>query len=216
MKLDDLNINVFLDAAMPLRTLDEVMEFAVSQRVQRGIVTSFGSLYEQIIVGFFKNSVKIHDIDFSFKRDDIQYHVQVKSGPEGFTGPALTKTIETMEELKRKDPDCKNIIAFSYGKEEKISKVWRTKLTQAENRGILKVLIGRKFWNFVTQEDDGWLILLNIFKKAGVISDTDVFGEVVTLEKARKNAQERILKEARKRYGKNPDDLLLHLAEDNL
>jgi hypothetical protein len=92
--LDDLVINPYLVETMGLKTGKEIVEFFVNQRFQSGVVTSFGSLFEKQIAMFFGEAARISDIDLKFNRGGKTYFVQLKSGPEGFTGQALEKTLE--------------------------------------------------------------------------------------------------------------------------
>jgi len=215
LRLEDIAINPYLIATMDLRTPEEIVEFTVTQRFQRGIVTAFGSLFEKKIAKYFGEAAGIADIDLKFERGGKTYFVQLKSGPEGFTGPALDKTLDTMASLKEKHPDAIPTIAFSYGARAKLSKVWGPRLLEAEKAGKVKVLVGREFWEFVLQDKNGYKVLFDIFKKARKVSAETIDGEIMTLEKARKDAYERILPEFKRKYGSG-GDLVSKVLEDNL
>jgi hypothetical protein len=212
--LDDLAINPFLVETMGLKTAEEIVEFFVNQRFQRGVVTSFGSLFEKQIAMYFGKAAEIHDVDLKFERAGKTYFVQLKSGPEGFTGPALEKTLQTMKSLKEKQPDCITAIAFSYGTQRKLSKVWGPSLLAARDRGEVEVMFGREFWNFVLDDPKGYEILFKIFEKAGVVDQPTLAGGQRTLENARKDCYERLLPEFKARYGST--GLVEKLKEDNL
>jgi hypothetical protein len=129
----------------------------------------------------------------------------MKSGPEGFTGPALKKTIETMRKLKKANPDVKTVIAFAYGTKDKISKVWGSDLDRAvAERTVDKVLLGREFWKFVLGDPDGYKLIFELTRKAGIV-ETSTTGERRSLEKARRDAISRILKQFKQKYGEGPE-----------
>lgn len=214
LHLNDLAINPYLVEAMGLRTPEEIVEFFVNQRFQRGVVTSFGSLFEKQIAGYFGQSARISDVDLRFERGGVTYYVQLKSGPEGFTGPALTKTLSTMRGVKRENPDARTVIAFSYGTKSRLSKVWGAQLEEARMNGDVEVMIGREFWNFVLQSPDGYDVLFRIFEEAGVVDGPSLSGDRRTLENARKDAYERVLKEFKWKYGS--EGAVKKLKEDNL
>lgn len=214
LRLDDLAFNPYLVEAMGLKTPEEIVEFFVNQRFQRGVVTSFGSLFEKQIAGYFGESAGISDVDLRFERGSDVYFVQLKSGPEGFTGPALTKTLATMKNVKKEHPDAKTVIAFSYGTKSKLSKVWGSQLEAARKSGDVEIMIGREFWNFVLQAPNGYEVLFKIFEEAGVVDEPSLFGERRTLENARKDAYGRVLKEFKAKYGSA--DVVRKLKEDNL
>ncbi|MGP8056931.1 MAG: PmeII family type II restriction endonuclease [Nitrososphaerales archaeon] len=187
LHLDGLAINPYLVETMGLGTPEEIVEFFVNQRFQRGVVTSFGSLFEKQIAGYFGEAAGIGDVDLKFDRKGVTYYVQLKSGPEGFTGPALTKTLNTMKDVKKQYPGSIPVIAFSYGTKSKLSKVWGPQLETARRNGDVEVMIGREFWNFVLQDARGYEVLFEIFKEAGVADEPTLFGEKRTLENARKD-----------------------------
>jgi len=202
LNLDDLVLNPFLIRTLNLQRPEEIVEFFVNQRFQRGVVTAFGGLLEKGITKLFAEAANIPDIDLKFVRNDKNYYMQMKSGPEGFTGPALKRTIERMQELKRQNPNCVTLVAFAYGTEEKLSKVWGRELEQAVEREVVdKVLIGRAFWEFVLGDKDGYKIVLELFTKAGIIQATTLGVQVRNLETARKEAITRILKQWKEKYG---------------
>jgi hypothetical protein len=57
--------------------------------------------------------------------------------------------------LKKKYPACIPVIAFSYGRMEKLSKVWGRVLLEARDSREVEVMIGREFWNFVFADPAG-------------------------------------------------------------
>lgn len=216
LTLNDLAINPFLVATMNLQTPEEIVEFFVNQRFQRGVVTAFGSLLEKRITRLFAESAGIADIDLRFKKNNKIYYMQMKSGPEGFTGPALKKTIDTMKKLKENNPDYQTIIAFAYGTKNKISKVWGGELSKAVEEGIVdQVLIGRDFWSFVLGDPYGYRVIFDLAKKAGVVGASTLNGERRTLEKSRKDAIARILQQFKNKYGEGPN-AVQRMIENNV
>lgn len=215
LTLDDLAINPFLVGTLNLTTPEEIISFFVNQRFQRGVVTAFGSFLEKRVAKLFAEAAKIKDIDLKFSKKGVVCYVQMKSGPEGFTGPALDKTISTMEALKRSDEKCKTFIGFAYGTKSKLSKVWGPGLNEAVSNGVIDgILIGREFWEFVLDDKDGYKILFDICKKAGASGKHTLEG-VMTLERAREKAYQRILPEFKRRYGEGPQ-AVKKMIEDNV
>src|SRR3989338_5253509 len=113
LRQEDMAINPFLASALKLNTEEEVLKFFVLQRLQRGMVTSFGSLLQEIAKAL-DSDAKTEDVDLVIKKDGKPHYVQLKSGPEGFTRPALRKTKAAFDKLKREDPKCVTAIAFCY------------------------------------------------------------------------------------------------------
>jgi len=167
-KKEDMAINPFLASALKL---DQVgaLKFFLTQRLQRGIVTSFGSLLQEIAKAL-DSDAKIEDVDLLIKKSGIDHYVQLKSGPEGFTRPALRKTRAAFEKLKSKNPSCKTTIAFCYGEKTQLSKIWGAEVYQSADI----VLIGKEFWDYFFGEGC-YNELIKIFK---TISPEDKKGKI--------------------------------------
>ena len=215
LTLAKLNINVYLIATLNYKTPEQVVAFAIDQFFNRSVVTSFGSFYQELGKMFGK-AANIQDIDLVFERERTRFYVQLKSGPEGFTGPALKKTLDKMVTIKRKEPKCKTIIAFSYGTSDKISKVWGKELNDAVKKCNLdQILIGRKWWEFVLEDKSGYRTLFDIISKAGMVEQGTLHGSTVNLEAAKSDAYKRVLKEWKLKYGDGYNSIL-KMLEDNV
>ncbi len=172
-KLDpsELHPNPFLLRALGIKeNTKEAFEFGIRQRIERSLVTSFGqSVFETMlkILGFEKS--KIEDIDLIFEKEGTKYFIQLKSGPEGFTRPALSKTKQTFEKIKSTHPDCKTVIAFGYGVAQRLSPIWGREAKESADL----LLIGKDFWDFFLGEGT-YEELLKIFEEAGneVVKET--------------------------------------------
>lgn len=216
LTLNNLTIDPFLVGTLNLETPEEIVGFFVNQRFQRGVVTAFGSLLEKKIAKLFGEAAGIADIDLKFVKNGKTFYMQMKSGPEGFTGPALKKTIETMKKLKEKNADVGTMVAFAYGTKNKLSKVWGSELERAVQDGTVdQVLMGREFWEFVLDDPEGYKAIFELAKSAAVVETPTLTGEQRTLEKSRKEAYERILAEFKKRYGEGAE-AVRKMIEDNL
>ena len=166
VKLDiaKLQPNPFLLRALGIReNTDKAWEFRISQRIERSLVTSFGqSLLEEIVKSLGFKKANMENIDFIFHKDNFIYYIQLKSGPEGFTRPALVKTKETFEKIKSQDERNKTVIAISYGDKNQLSKIWGDEALESADI----VLVGKEFWNFFFGKDT-YSELLKIFEESG-------------------------------------------------
>jgi len=158
LKRDDLAINPFLAGALKLDSEEKIWKFFITQRLQRGIVTSFGSLLQEI-AKILDSEANMEDIDLVIKKDDKIHYVQLKSGPEGFTRPALRKTKSAFDKLKAKDPKCVTTVAFCYGVKSQISKIWGKEVYESADI----VLVGKEFWDYFFG-NGFYEKLINIFK----------------------------------------------------
>ena len=154
----DLAINPFLAGALKLENEEDILKFFITQRLQRGIVTSFGSLLQEI-AKILDSEANKEDIDLLIKKDNKVHYVQLKSGPEGFTRPALRKTKGAFNKLKTENPACVTTIAFCYGIKSQLSKIWGKELYESADI----VLVGKEFWDYFFGEGF-YEELIDIFK----------------------------------------------------
>lgn len=140
---DDLAINPFLAGTLQLESEEDILKFFITQRLQRGIVTSFGSLLQEI-AKILDSEANKEDIDLVIKKNNKIHYVQLKSGPEGFTRPALRKTKGAFNKLKTENPACVTTIAFCYGIKNQLSKIWGKELYESADI----VLVGKEFWDY--------------------------------------------------------------------
>jgi hypothetical protein len=158
LKRDDLAINPFLAGTLKLDTEEDALKFFITQRLQRSIVTSFGSLLQEI-AKILDSEANIEDIDLVINKDGKIHYIQLKSGPEGFTRPALRKTKGAFDKLKIKNSTCVTTIAFCYGVKSQLSKIWGKELYESADI----VLVGKEFWDYFFGEGF-YEKLINIFK----------------------------------------------------
>lgn len=158
LKRENLAVNPFLAGALKLESEEDILKFFITQRLQRGIVTSFGSLLQEI-AKILDSEANKEDIDLVIKKGDKVHYVQLKSGPEGFTRPALRKTKGAFSKLKVENPQCVTTIAFCYGIKSQLSKIWGKELYESADI----VLVGKEFWDYFFG-DGFYEKLINIFK----------------------------------------------------
>lgn len=178
LKRDDLTINPFLAGALKLDSAEEIWKFFITQRLQRGVVTSFGSLLQEI-AKILDSESNLEDVDLVIKRNGKIHYVQLKSGPEGFTRPALRKTKSAFDKLKAKNQACVTTIAFCYGVKSQISKIWGKEVYKSADI----VLVGKEFWDYFFGEGF-YEELINIFKiieidKEQTTTKRKSFGEIL-------------------------------------
>ncbi len=162
--IDPLSLlpNPFLLRALGIKENSfEAYEFRIRQRLERTIVTSFGSVFQEVLKVLDKEA-GIEDIDLVFEKNGRTHYVQLKSGPEGFTRPALRRTKQTFEELKKQDPNCVTVIGFAYGSNRHLSPVWG----QEARKSADLLLAGKDLWDFFLGEG-AYEEILGVFGEAG-------------------------------------------------
>lgn len=139
----------------------EAYEFRIRQRLERTLVTSFGTVFQEVLKTLDREA-RVEDIDLVFKKNGRTHYVQLKSGPEGFTRPALRKTKQTFEELKMQDSSCVTVIGFAYGSNRDLSPVWGQEAKESADM----LLAGRDLWDYFLGEG-AYEEVLSVFEEAG-------------------------------------------------
>jgi len=163
-KIDPLSLlpNPFLLRILGIKENSlEAYEFRIRQRLERTLVTSFGSVFQEVLKVLDKEA-GIEDIDLVFEKNGRTHYVQLKSGPEGFTRPALRRTKQTFKELKEQDPNCVTVIGFAYGSNKHLSPVWGQEAKESADL----LLAGKDLWDFFFGEGT-YKEILDIFEEAG-------------------------------------------------
>lgn len=139
----------------------EAYEFRIRQRLERTLVTSFGSIFQEVLKTLDREA-RVEDIDLVFKKNGRTHYVQLKSGPEGFTRPTLRKTKQTFEELKMQDPSCVTVIGFAYGSTRDLSPVWGQEAKESADM----LLAGKDLWDYFLGKG-AYEEILSVFEEAG-------------------------------------------------
>jgi len=142
---EELYPNPFLMRAMGIKEESrEFYEFAIRQRLERSLSTSFGMSVFEGIVKILNGKANLEDIDLVIEKGGKRYYIQLKSGPQGFTRPALRKTKQSFQKVKELDPEAVTVIAFAYGKREFLSPIWGEEAKKSADM----LLVGEEFWDF--------------------------------------------------------------------
>ena len=152
-------VNPFLVRALGLSD-EETHEFGVRQRVERSLVTSFGTLLQEI-VKIINHEAGTEDIDLIIKKNGRDHYVQLKSGPQGFTRPALRKTSQSFSKIKQQNPNAVTVIAMAYGSEDNLSPIWG----EEAKRTADLLLLGKDFWHYFWGRG-AYNALLRLFEQA--------------------------------------------------
>jgi len=184
---EELYPNPFLMRAIGIKEESrEFYEFAIRQRLERSLSTSFGMSVFEGIVKTLNGKANLEDIDLIIEKGGKRYYIQLKSGPQGFTRPALRKTKQSFQMIKEKDSNAVTVIAFAYGKRDLLSPIWGEEAKQSADM----LLIGEEFWDFFFGKGT-YMDILNLCEEASqeVLKELGIQGDNIV-----KFLMERLLK----------------------
>lgn len=157
LSFQDFDINPLLAKALSLDTPRKVIAFNVYQTITRSVVTSWGDTVEQIakFVGCKDNDYIIEgktgtNFDLVKNMNNVDYYIQIKSGPNTMNVGMVTSLNEAIERLEKSKPGTKGILGMTYGTRNRISNQILGNLREADQR----MKVGRELWDFIREKPD--------------------------------------------------------------
>lgn len=214
-------INPFL-AVFVARRPRELAEFIVHQRVERGLVTSFGMQLQKIvtIVGANIHPSGVEGADFERRDETVKRHtvMQLKSGPETINSDIARQIRANLNSAERRirmgglsaEWTVVKMLGMIYGTPEHRNS-WVLG-TGAQGFDVDK--IGRTFWEFVSGEED---MHLDVFRVALEVARDYRDPQGRTLPEAIQDAISSLTSELRTHYSDAQGDLVWsRLLEENM
>ncbi len=164
LKFENLDINPLLAKGLNLDTPEKIIVFNLYQTITRSVVTSWGDTVESIakFTGCKDNDYIIKDkkgtnFDLMKSIKNVDYYIQIKSGPNSMNVGMVTSLGEAISELERERPGAKGLLGITYGTKDRLS----DQIGHLRG-GKEKILIGRDFWDFISEKKDFYKDLFNI------------------------------------------------------
>ena len=204
LSLDQLNANPILIAALKLDSPEAIVKFYVYQAISRSIVTSMGSLVQELLIhsGTDVYNAKGMESGGDTKWDIVKKGVrgavawiEVKSGPNDIDRTQLLSYKNAIEVVERRRQ--KGFIGETYGRRgsNTVSHgLYKQYLPDWERR----TLIGRELWEFVSNDKKYPTKLVTLLRDAGrkILTSRTILQEMDLCVK-------RVEKEFYGKYGKS-------------
>ena len=148
LSLSDIEINPFLIAAihrqLDIKTHRDLAKWIIMQRLERSLVTGFGSTL-QSIAKEFSNEKSLPNLTARIKRNTKIYNLVIKSGSNH--NVQVVKNIQqVLLNTKTIEPDSVPVFGICYGNEKTVSSIVRKYIDGVQ------LLIGKHFWNFISED----------------------------------------------------------------
>ena len=184
-------INPFLVAALGME-LKTVARFYVYQRIQRGIVTSFGADMEFIVKGI-AGGKRGEWWDVVTEYEGMTYYISVKSGPSDMDKDQVEHFADRATKEMKKDKSAYPIIGMGYGRS-----LWPIIGTTLKNKGLSPekhAIFGKRLYEILTKDPNGHKKILTIIKEA----EKKILGKKTITDLIEEKVEE-IAKEFQKKY----------------
>ncbi|MFQ5750982.1 MAG: PmeII family type II restriction endonuclease [bacterium] len=126
LKIKDLNINPFLIRIlaneMGLNDSKSIVKWLVSQRYERGTVTSFGNALQKV-AKVFSEGTGVEGADILKTKDSSHYHIQVKSGPNTIPKDLGVRISQLLRSAQRRNLGSIALFGMCYGNKQLVSSI---------------------------------------------------------------------------------------------
>lgn len=202
-----IDLNPYLLRLLSLNTAQEIAEFIVSQRIERSVVTSYGSRIQTIArILADEGGTGVEGADICKVREGKRHYIQIKSGPNT-PNKDITKMINSlMAGATRRNHGSIALLGITYSTRENVSNIIR-------QYSQIDWLIGREFWTFIGDNPATAHEIFNIIKE---VSDTPKTEGSETYSSLLGRKVGEIASQLRERYGDSGDEMWEKMFEDNM
>lgn len=212
LKIADLDINPFLirlfSHEMSLDNSEAIVRWLVSQRLERGSVTSFGIALQEA-AKTFSEGTGVEGADILKTRNEIRHHIQVKSGPNTVPKDLGVRIAQLLRSAQRRNRGSVAIYAMCYGNKARISSIVRR---YVQSEGGIDLISGREFWEFISNDPQ---LVDKIYTIAAEIGKTFRGPQGQSLSEVVEGKIQELTAEFEKIYGKSGTDMWVKLLEYN-
>ena len=198
LRLDDFDFNPFLlrilAGGMGFSRAEDVVRWMVQQRLERGMVTSFGTALEKVALAF-GDTTGVEGADMMLTREGRHYYIQVKSGPNTVPKDLADRTSDLLQSVQRRNRGSVAIFGMCYGNPDRVSGIVKTHIK-------VDYYIGKDFWAFISGEED---CMEEIFRIAAEVGDSFEDESGKTFHEVIEEKVTELTEEFRKVYGDGPD-----------
>ncbi len=198
LRLDDFDFNPFLlrilAGGMGFSSAEDVVRWMVQQRLERGMVTSFGTALEKVAL-VFGETTGAEGADMMLTRDGRHYYIQVKSGPNTVPKDLADRTSELLQSVQRRNRGSVALFGMCYGNPDRVSGIVRTHIK-------VDYYIGKEFWSFISGEEG---CIEEIFAIAAEVGDSYEDSSGKTFHEVVEEKIDELTEEFHQTYGDGPE-----------
>lgn len=207
MQVSEIEINPILISAtsnqLGIKTSHDLAEWLIRQRLERGIVTSFGSTLQNIAKEFC-NAKPLPNTTARIVRDGKIYNLIIKSGSNH--NIQVTQNIQRiLLQTKKNEPDSVPVFGICYGTEAMIGNI-----VKKHTCGI-QLLVGKPFWDFISGDPDCYNQILKIAMR---VDKNYVDPNIGSLGHVMEKKIIGLTEEIKKIYSTTGDDFLNNVLDD--
>jgi len=212
LKIKDLDINPFLIRLLAqelgLDNSETIVRWLVSQRLERGTVTSFG-IALQDAAKVFSEGTGVEGADVLKTKNGVHYHIQIKSGPNTIPKDLGVRISQLLRSAQRRNQGSVALYGMCYGHPDQVSSIVRK---YVQDEGGVNYISGREFWAFISDDPN---CIDEIYQIAAEVGDSFRGAEGRSLSEALESKIEELTAQFENLYGKSGDEMWNNLLKRN-
>ncbi|NWG10074.1 MAG: hypothetical protein HXX80_07230 [Nitrososphaerales archaeon] len=212
LKMGDLDVNPFLirilSHELGLDNAEAIVKWLISQRLERGSVTSFG-IALQDAAKVFSEGTGVEGADILKTKKGKHHHIQVKSGPNTVPKDLGVRIAQLLRSAQRRNRGSLALYGMCYGSKTQVSSIVR-KYVQEE--GGVDWISGKEFWEFISDDPH---CLQQIYEIAAEVGRTFKDPKGLSLSQVLENKIHELTNEFEKIYGRSGSEMWKKLLQRN-
>jgi hypothetical protein len=202
--VEEIDFNPFLLRVLGFETAEEIAEFIVAERLERSLVTSYGTRIQKIAKEISGRGTGVEGADICKELEGRRHYIQLKAGPNTVNKDISSEINKLLSGALRRNHGSVALLGMTYGKRRRVSSI-------IQRYSNVNWLIGREFWGFISEDKD---CAQKIFDIAGELNAVVPDGGLPFRERY-ENKIDALAEQIRNKYGEG-HAMWQKLFDDNM
>ncbi|MFN3479492.1 MAG: PmeII family type II restriction endonuclease [Thermodesulfovibrionales bacterium] len=203
LDINNLNFNPFLLKILNLDTPRKIAEFMINERLERSVVTSFGTRIQKIAKLIGGKGTGVEGGDIFIEKKGKRYYIQMKAGPNTPNKDLVNMINQLLRSATRRNAGSIALLGMTYGKREKVSDI-------IKRYSHVDWKIGKEFWDFI----GGKGIAGEVYSIIDEVN-REYSEQGITFKELYEGKVEALENSIRERYGEG-EDMWQRIFDDNM
>ena len=206
LSIETLDFNPFLLRLLGFETPREIAEFMVTQRTERGAVTSYGQRIQTIAKLITTRGTGVEGADICKEKNGRRYYIQMKAGPNTPDKDILQQINTLLQGAIRRNHGSVALLGMTYGKRDRVSSI-------IQKYSQINWLIGKEFWEFISDDPHFARTLFEIVQD---ISDNYIPDGGLPFHQRYAQKVDELTRQIQQKYGDGGPEMWEKIFQDNL
>lgn len=206
ISIGTLDFNPFLLRLLGFETPREIAEFMVTQRTERGAVTSYGTRIQAIAKLITTRGTGVEGADICKEKNGCRYYIQVKAGPNTPDKDIVQQINTLLSGATRRNHGSVALLGMTYGKRDRVSSIIR-------RYSQIDWLIGKEFWEFISDDP---MFVQTLFGIVQDVADNYIPDGGLPFRARYTQTVEELAKQIQQKYGDGGPEMWDRIFQENI